>query len=111
MGEAAAVRARRRFALSADAAGRLARRAGRCLGAAEGPARICAQAALPSEGQERRRLRSERAVSDQEQRLPRQLPHVTIHTDGACSGNPGPGGWVVFNGSGTTEKELKGAEP
>ncbi|MBS0530265.1 MAG: ribonuclease HI, partial [Proteobacteria bacterium] len=21
------------------------------------------------------------------------LPHVTIFTDGACSGNPGPGGW------------------
>lgn len=33
---------------------------------------------------------------------------VTIHTDGACSGNPGPGGWgavMQFNG---TVKELKG---
>lgn len=33
---------------------------------------------------------------------------VTIHTDGACSGNPGPGGWgavMQFNG---TIKELKG---
>ena len=36
---------------------------------------------------------------------------VTIYTDGACSGNPGPGGWgalLVFRES---EKELLGAEP
>jgi ribonuclease HI len=36
---------------------------------------------------------------------------VTIYTDGACSGNPGPGGWgaiLQFNG---TEKELMGGEP
>jgi ribonuclease HI len=35
---------------------------------------------------------------------------VEIHTDGACSGNPGPGGWAAilrFNGA---EKELKGGE-
>jgi ribonuclease HI len=35
---------------------------------------------------------------------------VAIHTDGACSGNPGPGGWgavLRFNGA---EKELKGGE-
>ncbi|MEE8296173.1 MAG: ribonuclease HI [Sphingomonadales bacterium] len=35
---------------------------------------------------------------------------VTIYTDGACSGNPGPGGWgalLQFNG---TEKELCGGE-
>ena len=35
---------------------------------------------------------------------------VTIHTDGACSGNPGPGGWgaiLEYNGH---EKELSGAE-
>ena len=50
-------------------------------------------------------------MSDQEQRLPRQLPHVTIHTDGACSGNPGPGGWGAILGFGDREKELKGAEP
>ena len=37
-------------------------------------------------------------------------PHVVIHTDGACSGNPGPGGWgaiLTFNGVG---KELSGGE-
>lgn len=35
---------------------------------------------------------------------------VTIHTDGACSGNPGPGGWgavLQFNG---TVREMKGGE-
>jgi len=37
-------------------------------------------------------------------------PHVTVFTDGACSGNPGPGGWgaiLTFKG---VEKELKGGE-
>ncbi len=38
------------------------------------------------------------------------LPHVTIHTDGACSGNPGPGGWGAILAFGEREKELKGGE-
>ena len=38
------------------------------------------------------------------------LPHVTIFTDGACSGNPGPGGWGVILRYGNVEKELKGGE-
>jgi ribonuclease HI len=38
-------------------------------------------------------------------------PHVIIHTDGACSGNPGPGGWGAILSSGQHEKELKGGEP
>ncbi len=33
-----------------------------------------------------------------------------IHTDGACKGNPGPGGWGVLLRSGTTVKELYGGE-
>jgi ribonuclease HI len=36
------------------------------------------------------------------------MKEVTIYTDGACSGNPGPGGWaaiLLYNG---TEKELTG---
>ena len=33
---------------------------------------------------------------------------VLIHTDGACSGNPGPGGWGAVLQYGTTVKELKG---
>ena len=38
------------------------------------------------------------------------LPHVIIHTDGACSGNPGPGGWAAILAFGESEKELKGGE-
>ena len=36
--------------------------------------------------------------------------HVIIHTDGACSGNPGPGGWGAILTFGDHEKELKGGE-
>ena len=36
---------------------------------------------------------------------------VTIHTDGACSGNPGPGGWGVILQWGGHTRELKGGEP
>ena len=39
------------------------------------------------------------------------MPHVVIHTDGACSGNPGPGGWGAILRFGDREKELKGGEP
>ena len=35
---------------------------------------------------------------------------VTIYTDGACSGNPGPGGWGAILQFGATEKELMGGE-
>ena len=38
-------------------------------------------------------------------------PSVIIHTDGACSGNPGPGGWGAILIHGATEKELCGGEP
>ena len=37
-------------------------------------------------------------------------PQVVIHTDGACSGNPGPGGWGAVLHYGETEKELWGGE-
>ena len=36
---------------------------------------------------------------------------VIIHTDGACSGNPGPGGWGAVLHYGDTVKELKGGAP
>jgi ribonuclease HI len=39
------------------------------------------------------------------------LPSVEIATDGACKGNPGPGGWGAIVRSGTREKTLSGAEP
>lgn len=35
---------------------------------------------------------------------------VEIYTDGACRGNPGPGGWAALLAYGGTEKELSGAE-
>lgn len=35
---------------------------------------------------------------------------VTIYTDGACSGNPGPGGWGAILEWNGTEKELSGGE-
>jgi len=36
---------------------------------------------------------------------------VDIFTDGACSGNPGPGGWGAILRYGAVEKELYGGEP
>ncbi len=36
--------------------------------------------------------------------------YVELFTDGACSGNPGPGGWGAILRYGTHEKELSGAE-
>jgi len=38
------------------------------------------------------------------------LTRVELFTDGACKGNPGPGGWGVLIRSGSTEKELSGGE-
>jgi ribonuclease HI len=38
-------------------------------------------------------------------------PTVEIFTDGACSGNPGPGGWGALLRYGSVEKELSGGEP
>lgn len=38
------------------------------------------------------------------------MTEVDIYTDGACSGNPGPGGWAAILKKGETEKEISGAE-
>jgi ribonuclease HI len=38
------------------------------------------------------------------------LNKIDIYTDGACKGNPGPGGWGALLISGDTEKELFGGE-
>jgi ribonuclease HI len=40
-----------------------------------------------------------------------ELTKVDMFTDGACKGNPGPGGWGVVIRAGAREKELKGGEP
>ena len=39
-----------------------------------------------------------------------QDPEVTIYTDGACKGNPGPGGWGVLMIAGENRRELCGGE-
>jgi len=38
------------------------------------------------------------------------LSHVIIHTDGACKGNPGPGGWGAILEAGGKVKEMSGGE-
>jgi ribonuclease HI len=38
------------------------------------------------------------------------MKQVQIHTDGACLGNPGPGGWAALLRYGTREREIAGAE-
>ena len=35
---------------------------------------------------------------------------ITIHTDGACDGNPGPGGWAALLRYGNHVRELTGGE-
>lgn len=39
-----------------------------------------------------------------------ELPAVDIFTDGACRGNPGPGGWAALLRTGGKERELSGGE-
>ncbi len=39
------------------------------------------------------------------------MKKVTVYTDGACSGNPGPGGWAAILQYGGAEKVLSGGEP
>jgi ribonuclease HI len=41
----------------------------------------------------------------------RTRPRVEIFSDGACSGNPGPGGWGTILRYGRAERELSGGEP
>ena len=38
------------------------------------------------------------------------MKQVTIYTDGACSGNPGPGGWGAILMYGAHKRELSGGE-
>ena len=42
---------------------------------------------------------------------PSSAAEVQIYTDGACSGNPGPGGWGVLMRYGEVEKEMSGGAP
>ena len=43
--------------------------------------------------------------------LSSELPRVEIATDGACKGNPGPGGWGAVLRYGSVEKDMSGGEP
>src|SRR6202044_3817232 len=65
---------------------------------AEGPPRVSGKAALSREGRDGPRLRLA------------GLSRGEIWTDGACSGNPGPGGWGAILRFGDREKELSGGE-
>ena len=40
----------------------------------------------------------------------KEMERIEIYTDGACKGNPGPGGWGALLRSGTHEKEIFGGE-
>jgi ribonuclease HI len=51
---------------------------------------------------------TEQELTDQERK--RNMKEVMVYTDGACSGNPGPGGWGVVLLYGEHRKELSGAE-
>jgi ribonuclease HI len=43
--------------------------------------------------------------------MDQELKNVEIFTDGACKGNPGPGGWGAILRMGKHEKEMSGGEP
>jgi ribonuclease HI len=49
-------------------------------------------------------------MAGDEQPAPGPTKAVVIYTDGACSGNPGPGGWGAILTHGTHRKELSGGE-
>ena len=51
-----------------------------------------------------------RRTTDRSKKEESKLTEVQIYTDGACKGNPGPGGWGAWLKSGATEKELFGGE-
>ena len=40
--------------------------------------------------------------------MKKELDKIEMYTDGACSGNPGPGGWGTILRFGSAEKELSG---
>lgn len=55
-----------------------------------------------------------RAVTTSDQRgRPTGAPEVLVYTDGACSGNPGPGGWaaILVHAATGKEKKLSGGDP
>ena len=59
-----------------------------------------------------RHARSVKLVTDKSPVLPKAASGSPVHiyTDGACKGNPGPGGWGALLLHGDREKELFGGE-
>ncbi|QNE31723.1 ribonuclease HI [Sphingomonas sp. NBWT7] len=49
-------------------------------------------------------------MTDTSSSITKELPRVEAFTDGACKGNPGPGGWGAVLRMGTHEKEMSGGE-
>ncbi len=103
-GSAAGAGARRCAALHADPPARLADRAGRQPRGEEGPDGICAAHALPPGDPLAGGVRPGRGGDG-------AMKAVEIFTDGACSGNPGPGGWGAVMRYNGTVRELSGGEP
>lgn len=52
--------------------------------------------------------RNDFVLCEPERLQPCPLKQVTIHTDGACEGNPGPGGWAAVLEYGGVKKEISG---
>src|SRR5215831_12786525 len=76
-------------------------------------ARLAARSSLPPP---RKAARAKPALEQSDFRqAPRmtqaQKPDVILYTDGACAGNPGPGGWAAIIIDGGEERTALGAEP
>ncbi len=52
--------------------------------------------------------RTQSGMNGMEYQAPAPLKRIDAFTDGACSGNPGPGGWAVILRYGTYEREISG---
>lgn len=57
------------------------------------------------------KIAEEAPVNTEQNTVVHNRKHVDIYTDGACKGNPGPGGWGAIVVFANTEKELSGGEP
>ena len=57
------------------------------------------------------KIAKEAPVNTEQNTVVHNRKHVDIYTDGACKGNPGPGGWGAIVVFANTEKELSGGEP
>src|SRR5207244_3677182 len=104
----AAAGARGRAALPAHARLRLAAHGRAGPRQPQGPAGVPAPAQVPPQHPLGQRVRpGKHAMTAAAEGA---KPAVAIYTDGACSGNPGPGGWGAILVSGKHRKEIRGGE-